>query len=201
MGIKYIDPEQVGELIGTVQGRKGIIGDRDTAIVRALWETGARIDELLSVKLADVNLSTQEIKIRNGKGNKSRTVVWRNPATTEVLQKWIDEKPDSDYLFTVVRSPGVRKGDDKGTSTRGNKLHPNSFRASFKRYVEKSHLPEWVSPHTMRHSFSVYMLDRGLSLPELQVLLGHSSLAVTGVYLQVRNKQALDKAKKIKDDW
>ena len=67
MGIKYIEPEQVGELIGTIQARKGIIGDRDTAIVRTLWETGARIDELLSVKLPDINLAKQELKIRHGK--------------------------------------------------------------------------------------------------------------------------------------
>lgn len=200
MGIKYIEPLQVGELLATVAARKGPIGLRDTCIVRLLWESGLRINECLSLTPADINLETQEIIIRNGKGGKSRTVPWRNERTTDLLRDWLEVRPDSEFLFPVVRSPRKRKGENKGESTKGNKLEPKSFRASFKRYVEQAGLPQWVSPHTARHAFAIYMLDQGMPLPALQKLLGHSRLDTTGIYLEIRDRDAIEKAKRIKDN-
>ncbi|MCG2701623.1 tyrosine-type recombinase/integrase [Candidatus Parcubacteria bacterium] len=201
MGIKYIEPLRVGELLATVANRKGPVGQRDTCIVRLLWESGLRINECLSLTPADINLETQEIIIRNGKGGKSRTVPWRNERTTDLLRVWLEVRPDSEFIFPVIRSPRKRKGENKGKSTKGEKLDPKSFRASFKRYVKQAGLPNWLSPHNMRHSYAIYMLDQGVPLPALQRLLGHSRLDTTGVYLEIRDKDAIEKAKMVKDDW
>lgn len=199
MGVKYLEPLQIGELLATVANRKGPVGQRDTCITRLLWESGLRVNECLSLTPADINLKTQEIKVRFGKGNKSRTVPWRNERTTNLLKQWLEVRPDdSEWLFPVIRSPGRR---ETGESTKGNKLHPNSFRASLKRYIKLAGLPEWASCHTCRHSYAIYMLEQGVPLPALQRLLGHSRLSTTGMYLEVRDKDAIERAKNIKDDF
>lgn len=196
MAIKWLDAEQVNQLLVTVEKRKGLIGQRDTCIVRLLWETGMRIDECLSLTTADVNLDRKEIKIRRAKRNKSRTVAWRNDRTTELLREWLAVRPESDYVFPIVRGPG--RG---GEASKGNKIPTNSWRGEMKRYVELAGLPSWVSSHNLRHSFSMYMLDRGMLLPELQVLLGHSDMSTTGKYVESHNKQALSRAKSITDSF
>ena len=217
MGIKYIEPLQVGELLATVANRKGPVGQRDTCIVRLLWESGLRINECLSLTPADINLDTQEIIVRNGKGGKGRTVPWRNERTTDLLREWLEVRPDSEFIFPVIRSPRKRKGENKGKSTKGEKLDPKSFRASFKRYVYKTWPPvekesnskdekpkspfHWLSPHNMRHSCAIYLLNQGVTLPAVQKLLGHSRLGTTGIYLEIRNRDAIEQAKMVKDDF
>jgi integrase/recombinase XerD len=155
-----------------------------------------RINECLSLTPADVNLENKEIKVRQGKRNKSRTVAWRNDRTTELLREWLAVRPESEYVFPIVRGPG--RG---GEASRGNKIPTNSWRGEMKRYVELAGLPSWVSSHNLRHSFSMYMLDRGMLLPELQVLLGHSDMSTTGKYVESHNKQALSRAKSITDSF
>jgi integrase/recombinase XerD len=59
------------------------------------------------------------------------------------------------------------------------------------RLARKARIGRPVSPHVLRHTFAVHQLERGLSLPALQALLGHSDLATTAVYLRLSNEEAI----------
>jgi site-specific recombinase XerD len=89
----------------------------------------------------------------------------------QALKEYIAESNPGTYLF-----PG--RGGDK----------PITFRnmdARFEQYVRAAGLPDRVSPHTLRHSIAVHYLINGAPITSVQSLLGHESLATTGIYTQL----------------
>ncbi len=138
----------------------------DVVIVSLLAEAGLRSAELLSLRVGDVDLSSGEIRVRRGKYGKSR-VVFLGPASRDAVARYIELK-------------GLDAND---------RLVPLSYQGLYKRLkslARRAGLPvESVRPHVLRHTFATEALRRGMSLPVLQRLLGHSDIKVTQVYLHL----------------
>jgi integrase/recombinase XerD len=172
--LRFLEPEEVERLLA-VPNLRSETGLRNRIICQLQWETGMRISEVLDLRPRDVILAEKKVTIQRGKGGKTRVVYGRSDELSLLLERWKKRRPKSDYLFPTVRSKYGK----------GKRIEPRQYRIQFDRYVEAAGLPEWVTSHCLRHSFSTGFLRSGGNIRTLQIILGHSSLATTEKYLHV----------------
>ena len=148
---------------------------RDLAVLTMLYETGARVQELIDLCLGDATLSSCPTVTLSGKGNKSRIVPIGSDAAS-ILQRYIREyqivKP-SQHLFTNSQGKslsrvGVQYIVDKYVE-RGRKLEPKIFTKK-------------ITNHSFRHSKSMNLLEAGVNLLYIRDFLGHTSVTTTEIY-------------------
>ena len=151
-------------------------GVRDRLLLEMLYATGMRVGELENVKVKDINLYDNSIKIL-GKGNKER-IVYFGEYAREILDMYLKLRDDNcEYLLI-----NNRKG----------KLSARGIRYILDKIVKKACLNTKVSPHMLRHSFATHLLNEGCDLLSVQELLGHESLRATQVYTHVTNDRLKD---------
>ena len=151
-------------------------GVRDRLLLEMLYATGMRVGELERVKLKDINLYDNSIKIL-GKGNKER-IVYFGEYAREVLDMYLDMRNDNcEYLFI---------------NNKKERLTARGIRYILDKIVKKACLNTKVSPHMIRHSFATHLLNEGCDLLSVQELLGHESLRATQVYTHVTNDRLKD---------
>jgi integrase/recombinase XerD len=150
-------------------------GLRDRAMLELMYATGLRVSELVSVKLADLDLDAGLINC-HGKGSKERRVPLGKSAT-----HWLER-----YI-------AIRARAGKGTSPRlfvnsaGGPLTRQVAWAMIKRYAARCSLSN-ISPHTLRHSFATHLLQRGADSRSVQALLGHSDISTTQIYTHITDR-------------
>ncbi len=155
---------------------------RDNAIMELFYASGLRRAELAGIELANVDLAERTISVI-GKGNKERTVVINKTAAAAI------------EAYLRVRS---RSADPALFLGRGGKgLTPKHVWRIFNDIYRMSGVQKHASPHTMRHSFATHLVENGVDLETVRELLGHESLATTGIYLQLamgHKRRAYDEA-------
>ena len=140
------------------------------AILAMLYSSGIRRGELLNLQSSDIDSKRMLIRIRNGKGNKSReTLLAQN--TLEILRAYFRLYHPSVYLFESYR-PGVPY-----SSTSVNKI--------VARAAQRAGVTKPVCIHSFRHAFATHLLEQGTNLKVIQRLLGHTSMRTTSVYLHL----------------
>jgi integrase/recombinase XerD len=167
-------------------------GDRDKAIILVLFDTGVRASELCDMKISDVNLTANNIKVL-GKGQKER-LVYFGKRTAKALWKYLTPRMkdanDDDRVFVVGPD------DDPRPMTR------DVLRKLVMRIGERAGVAN-VYPHRFRHSFAITYLRNGGDLFTLQDLLGHSDMAMVKRYAHVAQAdcaRAHQKASPV-DNW
>jgi len=166
---RYLEIEEVAALVKAAGNNL-----RDKLIVLLLYTTGMRVSELVGVKVGDVDLERHSIRIK-GKGAKEREVFF-HPSLREDIEKLMDSKPKSAYLFQ---------------GRNGKKMHYVTVERILKRLARKAGIKRKVSPHVLRHSFATHSLMMGMDIREIQELLGHASLKTTQVYAHVSRRRLL----------
>ena len=141
---------------------------RTRAILEVLYGTGLRANELVSLDLGDVDLLSQLVFVREGKGRKERLVPF-GASVKEALRAYLRERPPCDGPLFLSRSRGRLTRTGLGTL-----VAKAGVRAGLERLV---------SPHRLRHSFATHLLRNGADVRHIQALLGHASLCSTQVYL------------------
>jgi integrase/recombinase XerD len=139
------------------------------ALLALAYGTGVRRNELLSIKLRDIDRKRGVIKI-TGKGNKQREV----PLSNSLLS--LIEEYYKRYRPSVLLFEGT--GPDKTYSA-------SSMTKVIKKTAIKAGIKKRISPHVLRHTFATHMLERGVNLKRVQLLLGHSSMKTTSIYLHL----------------
>jgi len=139
-------------------------------IVRLLYSTMARVSELCSIKIKNVDFDKGYIRLR-GKGNKER-IVPVDQKTIEILKDYLSDRMfynSEDYLLV---------------NTRNNRLNPRVVQADIKRIKEKCGFPnsKIITPHVLRHTGATHLRRSGMDISELQDILGHSSPNTTRIY-------------------
>ncbi len=175
--------EEVVKLLRTsLAGKNDSARRRDAAIMELFYASGMRRAEVASVRLADVDLAERTIRV-TGKGNKERTVVINRTAAA-AIEAYLGVRPAS-------ADPALFLG-------RGGKaLTPKHVWRIFRTIYRVSGIQKHASPHTLRHSFATHLVENGVDLETVRELLGHESLATTGVYLQLamgHKRRAYDEA-------
>ena len=158
--------------------KKTIYTNRDLLIIELLYDTGCRANELVNIKLKDINFSEKSIKVL-GKGSKER-IVYYGEYTEETLEKYLPERLEilknkvSDYLFVSKESGSL-------TTRRVAQIIDD--------IIKLLAIKNNVTPHTFRHSFATHLLNHDADLRSVQELLGHSSLSTTQIYTHVSNER------------
>ncbi len=160
-------------------------GFRDKAMLEVMYATGIRVSELIDLNLEDVNLAQGTIKCNSGK--KARAIPLY-PAALRALEN---------YLHTS-RERLVSSSDENAlfVNVNGARMSRQGFWKILKYYQNAAHIEQEITPHTLRHSFAVHLLENGADLGSLQQLMGHSDISSTQVYTQMvdqRLKEVYDK--------
>jgi integrase/recombinase XerD len=153
-------------------------GRRDAVLLSLLYDTGARVQELVDLKVCDINLNDTVTIVLTGKGGKSRIVPVMKP-TGELLRQYIE----GNGLSHPARSRNPL------FTNRGN--HPLT-RAGvtyiLKKYAAQAQgigvkdISEEITPHWLRHSKAMHLLQSGVNLIYIRDLLGHSNVSTTEIY-------------------
>jgi integrase/recombinase XerC len=167
--------EEVRELADAVAGEPTAewIAARDVALVLLLYGCGLRIGEALSLKRGEAPAPGQDALKVTGKGRKERLVPVL-PVVAEAVGDYLARCPHA----TAPEGPLF-------LGARGGKLSPRLLQRSLARLRTALGLPEWATPHALRHSFATHLLAQGGDLRTIQELLGHASLSTTQRYTEV----------------
>lgn len=168
---RVLSVNQVEQLL-TAPDVSNIIGLRDRAMLELLYAAGLRVGELVGLRLEDLDLAHSYLRTV-GKGNKERIV----PVGAQAAW-WI-----TTYL-TDGRGKLAKSAQEPHLflNRRGKPLTRQWVWKLVEKYSGKADLPEWVSPHVLRHSFATHLLAGGADLRSVQAMLGHSDIATTQIY-------------------
>jgi len=172
--VEYLEADEIAAILAAPD-RSTRGGRRDFALLLTMFNTGARVQEIVDVLIADLQLVRPQQILLRGKGRKERVCpLW--PQTAEVLAALIEEGGNSKHLFC---------------NQRGQTLTRFGARYLLAKYVEraKSVTPSLgskrVHPHTMRHTTAVHLLQAGVDLVTISHWLGHASVETTNRYASI----------------
>ncbi len=146
-------------------------------VLMLLYSTGLRRTEASLLKIGDVDSGRMIIHVRQGKGQRDRDLPM-SPKLLEALREYYRHKRPKNYLFP---SSVGRRGAECPMS---DKSVWHACNASVKRVG----LRKRIGPHTFRHSFATHSLEAGADLRTVQMLLGHSRLSDTAIYLHLSQR-------------
>lgn len=177
---KVLTSEQV-ELLLEQPKCTDLKGYRDKAMLELVYATGIRVTELISLNIDDVDLENKTIRCV-GK-NKERIIPMGSLAINALR----------DY---VEKSRNVLIKDDKDPALfiniNGQRLTRQGFWKIIKQYKTQANIDVDITPHTLRHSFAVHLLENGAELRAIQEMLGHSDISSTQVYAQMGQSRIKD---------
>ncbi|MBP5485592.1 MAG: tyrosine recombinase XerC [Alphaproteobacteria bacterium] len=179
---KAINPSDVDDMHGAINAideNEPWIAARDWALVTLLFGCGLRISEALSLKNCDIAGAPETLRIM-GKGSKER-IVPVLPAVNRAIEKYI-----------AVRPFGNTATDPLFRSVRGLPMSARMAEKVIEKLRHYLQLPDYVTPHALRHTFATALLSDGADLRSLQELLGHSSLSTTQLYTKVNMAEIMN---------
>jgi integrase/recombinase XerD len=144
-----------------------------------LYGTGIRREELVRLKIGDIDSGRMLIHIRQGKGRKDRDVMLSPRLLAELREYWRRARPRSKtYLFP-----------NKGSHQNGDSpMQAKSVFDAVRQAAKRAGIDKHVHPHTLRHSFATHLLESGADLHTIQLLLGHADLKTTSRYLHLSER-------------
>ena len=189
----YLDRAQIDLLFQSAElkAREGKFSDvRNCAILELFYSTGMRLSELRGVNRMDLDLLSQQVKVR-GKGRKERIIPIGDHA--QLALRNYESKRDE-----LLRAAG-QSGDRTAffLSSRGKRISVRAIQNAVKGFLEKFDESAGLSTHSLRHTFATHLLDAGADLRAVQELLGHASISTTQIYTHTsieRLKQVYQKA-------
>jgi site-specific recombinase XerD len=142
-------------------------GHRDLCMMTLMLNAGLRASEVLHLRGRDIDWTSGQLMVREGKGKKDRTL-WLSEVDLELLRAWRSRRPTAgELLFTTLHGTPVKDRD---------------LRAMVKRRARKAGISKDVHPHMLRHTFAtdLYRVTKDIRL--VQKTLGHADLSTTMIY-------------------
>ena len=152
-------------------------GYRDKAMLEVMYATGIRVSELIDLNVEDVNLELGVLKC--GCDKKQRTIPLY-PAALRALGTYMREVRVLMVADIQENALFVNMG--------GSRMSRQGFWKILKFYQAKAGIEKEITPHTLRHSFAVHLLENGADLGSLQELMGHSDISSTQMYTKMVNQ-------------
>ncbi|ARW48400.1 MULTISPECIES: tyrosine recombinase XerC [Acetobacter] len=168
-------PEDISDLAQTPMEQQ-----RNAALFLLLYGCGLRISEALNLNIADLDVMRSSNVLRIlGKGGKERLVPVL-PVVQQALEAW------------RTRHPAPTPDAPLFVGIRGKRLQPAIAQKAMREWRHLSGLPDYVTPHALRHSFATHLMEGGADLRVIQELLGHASLSTTQRYTLADEARLLD---------
>ena len=153
-------------------------GFRDKAMLEVLYATGMRVSELIDLNVSDVNLDQGIVKCTTSRKTRSIPLY---PAAQKALRVYMDEHRD--FLLTDSDEPALF------VNVNGTRISRQGFWKILKHYQETAHIDKDITPHTLRHSFAVHLLENGADIGSVQELMGHCDISSTQLYTHMLNQK------------
>ncbi len=152
-------------------------GIRDKAMLEFAYATGMRVTEIINLNIDDLNLKEGYVSCNNA--SKQRNIPL-GAISINALKEYI--KKARPYL--------IKSEDEKSlfVNINGKRLTRQGFWKIVKFYKEQAHIDKDITPHVLRHSFATHLLQNGADLKAIQVMLGHSDISSTQVYMQFQDE-------------
>ena len=152
-------------------------GTRDKAMLEFAYATGMRVTEIISLNIDDVHL--EEGFVTCNTGNKQRNIPL-GTLSLKALKEYIND----------ARGILIKNEDEKAlfVNINGGRLTRQGFWKIIKYYKEQAHITKDITPHVLRHSFATHLLQNGADLKAIQLMLGHSDISSTQVYMQFQDE-------------
>ena len=154
---------------------------RDYAILMTFLKSGMRESELAALNLEDVDFLHNELTVREGKGKKERKIPLM-PELKRALGRYIADRD---------RQANIIDEETLFLARNGTSLNPSSIRKLAKKYYTKAGVRK-SGVHTLRHTFSAHNVNNGMSIADLQKVLGHKKKETTLKYIHVVNTSLRD---------
>lgn len=161
-----------------------IKGMRDKAMLELLYATGIRVSELVAIDLGDVNL---ELGFLHCAGAGKERIIPLYPMAIKAVSEYIH---DARVLIVAENEPALF------VNVNGQRLTRQGFWKIIKQYTDQTHINKKITPHTLRHSFAVHLLENGADLHAIQEMLGHADISSTQLYAQLIKSKYKDMYKK-----
>lgn len=163
-----------------------ITPQRNRAIIMLLLNTGLRLSEMTSLKWKEVNLTTGQVKVVEGKGLKDR-ILYMDDNMLDELRDWrerqLEEWGETPYVFT----------------TRTLKLlDGKAVRSMIKTYKNKAGIEKNITTHSLRHTFATDLLRYSKNIRIVQKALGHSDISTTQIYTHIVDDELEDAMKTLR---
>jgi site-specific recombinase XerD len=139
-----------------------------------IYSAGLRAREAVHLKITDIDSNRMMLRVEQGKGKKDRYSLLSHVALETLREYWKQRRP-KEWLFPADMNPA-------------EPMPTVTIQTAFTRAKKQAGLKKPASCHTLRHSFATHLLEDGVDLHTIQVLLGHSSIRTTIIYLHVSKK-------------
>lgn len=153
-------------------------GFRDKAMLELLYATGIRVSELIALNVDDVSIEQGIVKCN---GAKKTRVIPLYPAALRALNIYLRDIREAMLADPSENALFVNVG--------GARMSRQGFWKILKHYQATAHIEKEITPHTLRHSFAVHLLENGADLGSLQELMGHCDISSTQLYTQMINQK------------
>ena len=173
---------EISNVLNPLNFDKSFEGCRDHLIIELLYTTGIRRQELIDLKIQNIDYSNKRIKVL-GKRNKERYI----PLISSTIES-IDK-----YLKYRDELKNIKSNDMLFLTSKGKSIYDNLVYRITKKYFTGFSTKSKKSPHILRHSFATHLLNNGADLNSVKDLLGHTSLAATQVY----SNRSIEEIKKV----
>ena len=191
--LTYLSLEEI-EIILSAPDQSTWSGRRDRALLATMYNTGARVSEIVALKCMDMENKQCASLLLHGKGRKERVIpIWKKTSIT--LRQWlsqIDQQPQCPLFPNRYGKAMTRSGVEKQLQAAVAVACESSPSIRNKK----------VSPHTLRHTTAMHLLQAGVDLSVIALWLGHESITTTHGYMQAdieMKRQALSKMKEPHD--
>ncbi|MGG3282484.1 site-specific tyrosine recombinase XerD [Paenibacillus solani] len=168
---KALTIEQVDKLLSAPDSGTPI-GARDKAMLELLYASGIKVSELVNLNTHDINIEMRFLRCASA-GGKERVL----PITQIAARSMADYLPN-------MREQLVKDTEEEALflNSLGTRLTRQGFWKIIKKYGKQAGIEEEITPHTLRHSFAIHLLQNGADLRSVQEMLGHSALSTTSMY-------------------
>ena len=162
-------------------------GCRDLVLLIVMYNTAARIDEILSMKIQQLHLDTDKPNVTVfGKGSKIRTLYLLPKAVAHLkryMKEFHAEQPDPESYIFYSRNIGVMC-----------KMSQEAVNKQLKKYAVSAHsicseVPVNLHAHQIRHAKASHWLEDGMNIVQISFLLGHSNIQTTMAYLDITTEE------------
>ena len=153
-------------------------GYRDKAMLEVMYATGIRVSELIELNVEDVNLDLGILKCNSSKKTRAIPIY---PGALRALSVYLKD----------IRSSLIASNEEKAlfVNINGSRMSRQGFWKILKHYQAAAHIDKEITPHTLRHSFAVHLLENGADIGSVQELMGHSDISSTQMYTHMINQK------------
>ncbi len=195
------------KVLSEMRGTMGLAG-------QLLYGTGLRLNELVNLRVKDIDFGNQQVLVRDGKGGKDRLTmlpkILHEPLKTHLhkvkglhqrdLEKgygrtWLPyalarkyPNAEKEWIWQYIFPSKVISPNKLDGIPRRHHISPSSLQRAVRKAAKESRVSKRVSPHTFRHSFATHLLENGYDIRTVQELLGHKNVQTTMIYTHVLNR-------------